>query len=236
MHGAVRVILSDRDPSTVWFKGIESMLAGAGAGLVSSVVTCPLDVIKTKLQAGGIKAARAGGLSGELLALFPVLGRRGTAGAGSGARPALQSLPGEPRAGGCSVSTDSTIFSPTSSPGVQLPRSATSSLPSFLHRPGTFKTIWKQEGFRGLYRGLGPTIFGYLPTWAIYFTVYDKVKAHMGALRGAFTVSLAFPRSAGDMGVGRRRAPDRMTPILRPLTNLLFCAPSRAFTQLGIRV
>lgn len=34
------------------------------------------------------------------------------------------------------------------------------------------------------YRGLGPTIIGYLPTWAIYFTVYDKVKVKMGALRG----------------------------------------------------
>jgi hypothetical protein len=49
---------------------------------------------------------------------------------------------------------------------------------------GTFGTIWTNDGFRGLYRGLGPTIFGYLPTWAIYFTVYDKVKAHMGQLRG----------------------------------------------------
>ena len=33
-------------------------LAGAGAGLVSSVITCPLDVIKTKLQAQ--RAARGG--------------------------------------------------------------------------------------------------------------------------------------------------------------------------------
>lgn len=53
-------------------------------------------------------------------------------------------------------------------------------------RAGTFGSIWATEGFRGLYRGLGPTIFGYLPTWAIYFTVYDKVKANLGASRGEY--------------------------------------------------
>lgn len=31
-----------------------------------------------------------------------------------------------------------------------------------------------------MYRGLGPTILGYLPTWAIYFTVYDGIKNHFG--------------------------------------------------------
>ena len=36
---------------------------------------------------------------------------------------------------------------------------------------GTLRTIWTHEGIRGLYRGLAPTIYGYLPTWAIYFTV-----------------------------------------------------------------
>ncbi|KAG0176338.1 hypothetical protein DFQ28_003477 [Apophysomyces sp. BC1034] len=41
---------------------------------------------------------------------------------------------------------------------------------------GTLSRIWNEEGIRGLYRGLGPTIFGYLPTWAIYFTVYDYCK------------------------------------------------------------
>jgi solute carrier family 25 folate transporter 32 len=31
-----------------------------------------------------------------------------------------------------------------------------------------------------LYRGLGPTILGYLPTWAIYFAVYDGIKTRFG--------------------------------------------------------
>ncbi|KAI9611505.1 hypothetical protein H4Q26_008458 [Puccinia striiformis f. sp. tritici PST-130] len=45
------------------------------------------------------------------------------------------------------------------------------------------KIIWREEGFRGLYRGLGPTIIGYLPTWAIYFTVYDAAKARLADSR-----------------------------------------------------
>ena len=31
-----------------------------------------------------------------------------------------------------------------------------------------------------MYRGLGPTILGYLPTWAIYFAVYDGIKTLFG--------------------------------------------------------
>lgn len=41
---------------------------------------------------------------------------------------------------------------------------------------GTLKRIRMEEGLRGLYRGLTPTIVGYLPTWAIYFTIYDYCK------------------------------------------------------------
>jgi hypothetical protein len=44
----------------------------------------------------------------------------------------------------------------------------------------TVKTILRDNGFRGLYRGLGPTILGYLPTWAIYFAVYDGIKTFFG--------------------------------------------------------
>ena len=42
------------------------------------------------------------------------------------------------------------------------------------------KTTLRHDGIRGLYRGLGPTILGYLPTWAIYFAVYDGIKRRFG--------------------------------------------------------
>ncbi|KDQ11095.1 hypothetical protein BOTBODRAFT_163124 [Botryobasidium botryosum FD-172 SS1] len=91
-------------PAPKWTS--HSVIAGAGAGLVSSIVTCPLDVIKTKLQA----QRTAHGMSEYMGAL------------------------------------------------------------------GTTKYILQNNGLRGLYRGLGPTFLGYLPTWAIYFTLYDGIK------------------------------------------------------------
>lgn len=44
----------------------------------------------------------------------------------------------------------------------------------------TARYVYSKSGIRGFYRGLGPTILGYLPTWAIYFTVYDSVKEYFG--------------------------------------------------------
>lgn len=39
-----------------------------------------------------------------------------------------------------------------------------------------FKKIIRDEGARGLYRGLVPISIGYLPTWTIYFAVYERAK------------------------------------------------------------
>ena len=39
-----------------------------------------------------------------------------------------------------------------------------------------FKEIWKTDGLKGLYRGVSPTIVGYLPTWSLYFFIYDSSK------------------------------------------------------------
>jgi solute carrier family 25 (mitochondrial folate transporter), member 32 len=41
------------------------------------------------------------------------------------------------------------------------------------------KDVLRRDGLRGLYRGLGPTLLGYLPTWAIYFSVYDGIKRRL---------------------------------------------------------
>lgn len=45
---------------------------------------------------------------------------------------------------------------------------------------GTIDFIWKHQGVRGFYRGLGPTLLGYLPSWGIYFLVYDGAKRAFG--------------------------------------------------------
>ncbi|CAH2351976.1 mitochondrial nicotinamide adenine dinucleotide transporter 2 [[Candida] railenensis] len=77
-------------------------LSGAASGFLAGVVVCPLDVVKTRLQAKGKKSTR--GFVGE------------------------------------------------------------------------FTHIVHKEGLRGLYRGLVPITIGYLPTWTIYFTIYERAK------------------------------------------------------------
>ncbi|RKU49589.1 hypothetical protein DL546_009451 [Coniochaeta pulveracea] len=93
-------------------------LAGAIGGFTSGIVTCPLDVIKTKLQAqGGFAAVQKGRHVGHHKVYEGLV--------------------------------------------------------------GTARVIWREEGIRGMYRGLGPIIMGYLPTWAVWFTVYNKSKVYL---------------------------------------------------------
>ncbi|EPY49654.1 NAD transporter [Schizosaccharomyces cryophilus OY26] len=45
---------------------------------------------------------------------------------------------------------------------------------------GSIQKIFINEGIPGLYRGVGPMMLGYLPSWSIYFVVYEKSKELLG--------------------------------------------------------
>jgi solute carrier family 25 folate transporter 32 len=105
--------------------------AGALAGFMSGVVTCPLDVIKTKLQAQGGFQSHA-----------------------TGSPPPTNVV--------------------------------------YKGMLGTARVIWKVEGLKGLYRGLGPIILGYLPTWSVWFTVYGGCKTRLTAYGSEYTLLKSF--------------------------------------------
>lgn len=117
---APSVLPAPRGLNQQWMKAVPEAfiipLSGGIAGAVSGIVSCPLDVIKTKLQAQG---------------------------------------------------------------GFQRARSSNLGLTSHAYRGvvGSAATIWREDGLRGMYRGIGPMLLGYVPTWAVYLTVYNKTQA-----------------------------------------------------------
>lgn len=67
----------------------------------------------------------------------------------------------------------------------------------------SLQNILRTEGFRGLYRGLSPTLTALLPNWAVYFTVYghlkDSLHSHVNAVDscGHLTIGANMLAAAG---------------------------------------
>ncbi|RID46413.1 hypothetical protein BRARA_I03076 [Brassica rapa] len=82
--------------------------------------------------------------------------------------------------------------------------------------------IVKKDGFRGMYRGLSPTIIALLPNWAVYFSVYGKLKDVLQSSDGKLSVGANMVAAAG-AGAATSIA-----------TNPLWVVKTRLMTQ-GIR-
>uniref|UniRef100_A0A6M2DLP2 Solute carrier family 25 member 32 n=1 Tax=Xenopsylla cheopis TaxID=163159 RepID=A0A6M2DLP2_XENCH len=54
----------------------------------------------------------------------------------------------------------------------------TKSVPRYNGLSGAFSTIFKQEGLRGLYRGVAPNIWGSGTSWGLYFLFYNTIKTY----------------------------------------------------------
>lgn len=50
----------------------------------------------------------------------------------------------------------------------------------FLGIFGMVRHMYRTEGLRSLYKGLGTTMIGYIPNWSIYFTAYEYAKDYFG--------------------------------------------------------
>ncbi|XP_073049977.1 nicotinamide adenine dinucleotide transporter 1, chloroplastic-like [Primulina eburnea] len=66
----------------------------------------------------------------------------------------------------------------------------------------SLQNIVRNEGFRGLYRGLTPTLAALLPNWAVYFTVYGHLKELLHSYEGSsdqlsFTSNMVAASGAG---------------------------------------
>lgn len=117
---------------------LKSVIAGAGAGCTTSLVTCPMDVVKTRLQSQAIPRHA----NPHAIIIQSML--MSSNGDGNGKK--------------------------------KKPYHNNQSIPPYRGTVPSLKRIFKEEGIRGLYRGLNPTLIGYLPAHAIYFSVYTSAK------------------------------------------------------------
>uniref|UniRef100_M4CJC3 Mitochondrial carrier protein n=1 Tax=Brassica campestris TaxID=3711 RepID=M4CJC3_BRACM len=171
--------------------------AGAAAGAIAATFVCPLDVIKTRLQVHGLPETRRGSVI--ITSLGNILKKEGVRGMYRGLSPTiivllpnwavyfsvygklkdlLQSSDGKlsiganmVAAGGAGAST-SIATNPLWTQGMRPDVIPYKSMLS------AFSRIFREEGFRGLYSGVIPSLVG-VSHVAIQFPVYEKIKQYM---------------------------------------------------------
>ncbi|KAK9023686.1 hypothetical protein V6N11_003893 [Hibiscus sabdariffa] len=192
---------------------LESIIAGATAGVVVEAALYPIDTIKTRLQAarGGGKVVLKGlysGLGGNLVGVLPAsaifLGVYEPA-----KQKLLKTFPenlsafAHLTAGALGGAASSLVRVPTE---VVKQRMQTG---QFASAPAAVRLIVAKEGFRGLYAGYGSFLLRDLPFDAIQFCIYEQLRmgyklaaqrdlndpenAIIGAFAGAITGAVTTP-------------------------------------------
>jgi solute carrier family 25 protein 16 len=156
------------------------LAAGAAAGATAVVLTYPLDLVRTRLAFA--TEARGAGASAPAAAAAAEAAGAGAAGAGgAAARPLPPPRPSTP---------PPFRFLPHADPAHSI--------------RGVLSTTLAAEGAAGLYKGLGPSMWGILPYAGLKFFVYQSLKrAHLARAGGGG----ARPAGGGGAAGGGPRLP-----------------------------
>lgn len=157
-----------------------SLACGASAGLAAQTLTYPLDVVRRREQASDLLR----GTQREFFAV-PLHTPVPSAAAGGGVAAVAATSTTAPAGATATASLPSAVAASLRGGG------ATPTVRRRLSITKAISVIVREEGFRGLYRGLSLTFFKTAPAIAVSFTVYDALKRSLGVPSGKYAATSA---------------------------------------------
>eukprot|EP01032_Pedospumella_encystans_P010434 gene10434-12194_t len=182
-------------------ENVVNLASSALAGLISRLICHPIDTCKAKLQSGdsfrgvsdvvsktlknegirgfyqGMGAALFGGIPGVCIYISTYEASKAylNHNAWMGANPFISYL----LSGMAAEAVCCSIFVPVDVVKERLQVQSNRTDSAYKGSIDAFRTIIKQEGLRGLYKGYSATLFSYGPFSATYFLLYEEAKTKM---------------------------------------------------------